>query len=222
VSIAEKDKDRILLLISHQYVSLRNEICEHMRGLYVLCAAISTIIVAAFSAGFYLWSNTLTATCIFNLAIPTIIITGALGILTASNVAVRISQYIAMEIEKPVYILLGSEYEKWLNTINAGDALINNSKRILGWENSVCQFTEGKMIHKIVKQNIFMVGVLFSLVFLVSVAIGETSVFSSSLWEGINPLIRVVLGVAPWVLLIFGVITTTYQYRTTSRIYFQK
>ena len=40
--VPEGDKDRIITMLSNQYMSLRIEINEHLRGMYVLCAAIGT------------------------------------------------------------------------------------------------------------------------------------------------------------------------------------
>lgn len=216
--VSEEDKDRIITMLSNQYMSLRIEINEHLRGMYVLCAAIGTATMAAFSVGFYLMNNTVTATSIFNVAIPALLIAGTLGILTAISEAIRISQYIVNEIEDPIHLILGKQHRSLLEIKDQDSNLVKKSGKIMGWESSLFSIRRNRMVHNVTRQNIFIVGGLFVLVYVVSVSIGEILVFSSSLWADMNLIIRIILGVVPFILLLFAVVATNFLFRAMTKI----
>jgi len=58
-----------------EYQTLRDQIVEQVRGIYVIFTALATVIAAAFTAGALTWEKAIVSASIFNIAIPFVLTT---------------------------------------------------------------------------------------------------------------------------------------------------
>ena len=182
---------------------MRSEISEHLKATYIMGTVITTLLAGAITAGSITWqNNAFLSTFIFNVAVPILLLTAAIGASYAFQQMDSIGRYIRSGIEDKINFLFDSEFQGWLKEKRPKTGLLQ-AWRIMDWEGRVEKTRgTGKPGRR---RDITVFSLVFGLPFGVSVTMGELCIFLSEGWLSTPCGVRWFLGFIPFIILCFGV-----------------
>lgn len=210
--LSNHHRAEIMNAVRAEYQALRSEISEHLKATYIIATALATMLAGALTVGSITWqAHAIVSALIFNVAVPMLLLTAAIGMVYAIREMESIGKYIKSEVEDKIDFLFDSDFQEWLKEKRLETGL-KRSWRIMDWEGHVEQI---RRVSKLGRQYDTLVFVLvFGIPFLLSFAMGTLRISMSDGWLSTQCFVRWLLALSPFVIASAGVIGCTLLKRS--------